>query len=101
LPEGCGITTLHPQSPSRPPSLTPARRPAACPLPSPSPLPPARGPLPRVEARNALSKLEYLYSLVQLNRSELPWGSDTASERTTIWEEPLEGAPGSGSAARR
>lgn len=28
----------------------------------------------RVEARNALSKLEYLYALVDLDRSALPWG---------------------------
>ena len=27
----------------------------------------------RVEARDALSKLQYLYSLSQLDRSELPW----------------------------
>lgn len=44
----------------------------------------------RVEARNALSKLEYLYSLVNLDRSELPWGHTTAdADRSAIWEEPL------------
>lgn len=28
----------------------------------------------RVEARNALSKLSYLYALTKLDRRELPWG---------------------------
>ena len=45
---------------------------------------------PRVEARNAPSKLEYLYSLVNLDRSELPWGQTNAeADRSAIWEEPL------------
>lgn len=42
-----------------------------------------------MEARNALSKLEYLYSLVHLNRSQLPWAGGGSAEKTPIWEEPI------------
>ena len=47
----------------------------------------------RVEARNALSKLEYLYSLAGLDRRELPWSNGSGGdggERGAIWEEPVE-----------
>ncbi|KAI8466586.1 MAG: Mur ligase [Monoraphidium minutum] len=53
----------------------------------------------RVEARNALSKLEYLYSLVDLDRRELPWSTGSDADRSTIWEEPLlDGGGGAGGA---
>jgi hypothetical protein len=38
----------------------------------------------RVEARNALAKLEYLYSLVDVDRSALPWG--TGEEAKSVVE---------------
>lgn len=40
----------------------------------------------RVEARNALSKLEYLYSLVSLDRSALPWGPAPDEGKTVVVE---------------
>ena len=40
----------------------------------------------RVEARNALAKLEYLYALVDLDRSKLPWGPDPADGKTAVVE---------------
>lgn len=40
----------------------------------------------RVEARNALAKLEYLYALVDLDRSELPWGPNPADGKTAVVE---------------
>jgi hypothetical protein len=55
-----------------------------------------------VEARNALSKLEFLYSLVNLDRSELPWsqaGADT--DRSAIWEEPLRDDSAGAAGSRR
>ncbi|GBF91369.1 hypothetical protein Rsub_04109 [Raphidocelis subcapitata] len=58
----------------------------------------------RVEARNALSKLEYLYSLVHLDRSQLPWGHSNADfERSGVWEEPIveEAGPGAGGGGAR
>lgn len=39
----------------------------------------------RVEARNALSKLQYLYALVNLDRSSLPWGHN-ADEKSVVIE---------------
>jgi hypothetical protein len=46
-----------------------------------------------VEARNALSKLEYLYSLTSLSRADLPWGHAAAdADRSAIWEEPPSSA---------
>jgi hypothetical protein len=78
-------TPHHPRPPPTPPT---PHHPRPCPPPHST---------PRVEARNALSKLEYLYSLVHLDRSQLPWSGDSAGERSTIWEEPLiEGPPGGG-----
>ncbi|WIA32264.1 hypothetical protein OEZ86_003110 [Tetradesmus obliquus] len=38
----------------------------------------------RVEARNALSKLEYLYALVNLDRSELPWGKPDDAKTVVV-----------------
>jgi hypothetical protein len=38
----------------------------------------------RVEARNALSKLEYLYALVNLDRRELPWGKPDDSKTVVV-----------------
>eukprot|EP00882_Tetradesmus_deserticola_P024189 GHRQ01026422.1.p2 GENE.GHRQ01026422.1~~GHRQ01026422.1.p2 ORF type:complete len:113 (+),score=29.37 GHRQ01026422.1:127-465(+) len=38
----------------------------------------------RVEARNALSKLEYLYALVNLDRSELPWGKPDDAKSVVV-----------------
>jgi hypothetical protein len=40
----------------------------------------------RVEARNALAKLEYLYALVDLDRSGLPWGPNPADGKTAVVE---------------
>lgn len=38
----------------------------------------------RVESRNALSKLEFLYSLVTLDRSDLPWGGDPSEKKAVL-----------------
>ena len=44
----------------------------------------------RQEARNALSKLEYLYSLTTLQREELVWGEAPDNERSVVVEfDPL------------
>jgi hypothetical protein len=40
----------------------------------------------RVEARNALAKLEYLYALVDLDRSELIWGPNPSDGKTAVVE---------------
>lgn len=40
----------------------------------------------RVEARNALAKLEYLYALVELDRSALPWGPAPDEGKTSVLE---------------
>jgi hypothetical protein len=89
----------RPKKPPPPPDPTLLPAP-----PPPPPHPPKRHrplPPPRVEARNALSKLEYLYSLVNLNRSEMPWGHNpTDNERSVIWEEPIADS-GPGAPTRR
>jgi hypothetical protein len=40
----------------------------------------------RVEARNALSKLEFLYAIMDLDRSALPWGPNPAEGKTAVVE---------------
>eukprot|EP00879_Flechtneria_rotunda_P018943 GHRR01019886.1.p1 GENE.GHRR01019886.1~~GHRR01019886.1.p1 ORF type:complete len:681 (+),score=219.20 GHRR01019886.1:600-2642(+) len=40
----------------------------------------------RVEARNALSKLQYLYALVDLDRSALPWGPPPDDAKSVVLE---------------
>jgi hypothetical protein len=40
----------------------------------------------RVEARDALSKLEYLYALTGLDRSALPWGPAPDEGKTVVVE---------------